>query len=113
MNPPRFWSVLWPTALWMLLAFVLILLMVRGRTATVLIFSSMPLIGLLEAVLFRPLFNLIASPLRLQAAMWLMIVVSYLQWTALASGLAYVWRVWNYRRALAKFRAKPPATRSD
>ena len=99
MNPPRFWSVLWPTALWMLLAFVLILLIVRGRTAMVLMFSSMPLIGLLETLLFRPLLNWIASPLRLQAALWLMIVVSYLQWTLLAAGLAYVWRYWHYRRA--------------
>ena len=113
MKPPRFWSVLWPSALWMMLAFVLILLIVRGRTATVLIFSSMPLIGLFDAVLFKPFIHSIASPLRLQAALWTMIVMSYLQWTLLTSGLAYAWRVWSYRRALAKLRAKSPATRSD
>lgn len=97
MKAPSLWQTFWPSALWMALAFVLILLLVRGKTATVLMFSSLPLMGLLEPVL-KPLVNLFPSAQRLEITLWLMISVSYMQWTLFTTGLAYAWRLWHFAK---------------
>ncbi|MEW5838211.1 MAG: hypothetical protein AB1717_05195 [Pseudomonadota bacterium] len=106
LSPPSFWQALWPSAVWMLLAYALILPFVRGKAAISLIFSSAPLVAWLEAWLFKPLMNLVDAEQRLPATIWLLIVVSYLQWTLLAAGLAYAWRFWGYWRSRRVLRNK-------
>lgn len=100
MNKPRFWESLWHMALLMLLAFVLVLVFVRGPWVMPLIFSAMPLASVLDSVIYKPLMGFIPSIHRLEAAMLLMLVASYLQWTTLGALLAYLWNLLLYRRAL-------------
>ena len=99
MKKPSFWAALGRMALMMLAAFAVMLLLVRGKAAMALIFSAMPLTSLLEAWLFRPLMGVVESPHRLDAALWLLIVVAYVQWTLLGALLAHGWQVLRYRRA--------------
>jgi hypothetical protein len=99
MNKPRFVESLWHMALLMLLAFVLVLVLLRDSWAMPLIFSAMPLASVLERVIYLPLMGFIPSIHRLEAAMWLMVVAAYLQWTLLGALLAYLWGLLRYRRA--------------
>ncbi len=100
MNKPRFWESLWHMALLMLLAFVLVLLLIREPLVVPLIFSAMPLAAVLDNFIYKPLLGFIPSMHRLEAAMWLMIVAAYLQWTLLGAVLAYLLGLLRYRRAL-------------
>lgn len=101
MNKPRFIYVLLRMALLMLVAFVLVLTLIRGAWVMPLIFSGIPLAGVLENILFKPIEGLLGSGQRLEAAMWLIIFASYLQWTLLGALLSYVWQIVRYRRFLA------------
>ena len=99
MKPPRFWLECLRMGVLMLLVFIMVLLLVRGKMALVLMFSAMPLASLLEAWVYRPLLAFVGSAQRLEAALWLMIVLAYVQWTLLGALLAYAWETWRYRRA--------------
>ncbi len=101
MSKPRFVDALWRMALLMLVAFALVLVLIRGPLVMPLIFSGIPLASLLERVIYTPLMGLVESKHRLDVAMWLMIVAAYLQWTLLGTLLSYLWQVVRYRRFLA------------
>ena len=101
MKTPRFWESLWHMALLMLLAFVLVLVLIRGPLLMPLIFSAMPLAAVLDSVIYKPLLGFIPSTHRLEAAMWMMIVAAYLQWTLLGALLSYLWQIVRYRRFVA------------
>lgn len=92
-------------ALLMLLVFVLVLLLIRGSMFITLVFSAMPLAAVLDSVIYKPLLGFIPSMHRLEAAMWLMIVAAYLQWTLLGAVLAYLVGLLRYRRALQASRS--------
>jgi len=97
MKAPSIWQAFWPSALWMALAFVLILVFVRGEIGAALFWSSLPLIDLLEPLL-KPLMSFFPASQRLQITLWLMLVVSYVQWTLFTTGLAYAWRLWRFSK---------------
>lgn len=101
MNKPRFVDALLRMALLMLLAFVLVLTLLRGAWVIPLIFSGIPLAGVLDNIFFKPIVALLESRQRLEAAMWLMIFASYLQWTLLGALLSYLWQIVRYRRFVA------------
>ncbi len=102
MKKPRFWIILLRMALLMAVAFVVVMVVVRGKTAMLLMFSGMHLTALLEDWMYRPLMAWVSSERRLESALWLMLLVSYVQWTLLASVLAYAWQRWRYQRTIAK-----------
>jgi hypothetical protein len=87
-------------AVLMLLAFVLVLVFVRDPFAMPMIFSGMPLARLLDKLIYAPLAGMVASPNRLEAAIWVIIVAAWLQWTLLGALLAYLWNSLRYRRSL-------------
>jgi len=105
MNRPRFLSSLLRMAVLMLLAFILVLALLRGKTAMLLIFSAMPLATLLESVFIEPLMAWLDAHYRLDVAMGLMIVAAYLQWTLLGALLAHLWQVFRYRRSSSRSKA--------
>jgi uncharacterized SAM-binding protein YcdF (DUF218 family) len=98
MTKPRFWEALWRMALLMLGLYVAVLLFVRGPLVMPLIFSGLPTAALLEPLLAKPLLGWVSSQHRLEVAIWMMIVASYLQWTFLAAFLSYLWQIFWYRR---------------
>ncbi|OYY72532.1 MAG: hypothetical protein B7Y40_10960, partial [Gammaproteobacteria bacterium 28-57-27] len=78
-----------------------VLTLIRGAWVMPLIFSGIPLAGLLENIIYTPIMGLLESRQRLEAAIWLMIFASYLQWTLLGTLLSYLWQIVRYRRFLA------------
>ena len=100
MTKPRFADALWRMALLMLGVYVAVLLMLRGPLLMPLIFSGIPTATLLEQVVSKVFLSWISSQYRLEAAIWMMIVASYLQWTFLAALLSYLWQVFQYRRSM-------------
>lgn len=98
MTKPRFWDALWRMALLMLGLYVVVLVFIRGPLVMPLIFSGIPTASLLEPILSKPLQDWVSSQHRLEVAMWMMILSSYLQWTFLAALLSHLWQVFLYRR---------------
>jgi len=98
MNKPRFWEALWRMALLMLGLYGAVLVLLRGPLVMPLIFSGIPTASLIEPLLTKPLLGWVSSQYRLEVAMWMMIVASYLQWTFVAALLSYLWQVFWYRR---------------
>jgi len=101
MTKPKFWDALWRMALLMLGLYVAVLVFIRGPLVMPLIFSGIPLASLLEPLLSKLLMAWVSSQHRLEVAMWMMIVASYLQWTFVAASLSYLWQVFLYRRFMA------------
>ncbi len=98
MNKPRFWAALWRMAWLMLGLYGSVLVLLRDPLVMPLIFSGMTTVSLLEPLLSKALMAWVSSQHRLEVAMWMMIVASYLQWTFLAAFLSYLWQVFQYRR---------------